>query len=158
MKGVLASSHVSPRWSQRAQQQIESIRARFAWIDPDKTAVARDKTGNTRWWTFAGYRANLSLAEALSKRACPGIRSDNFGLTFETGSRLDSIESAIAALPTADADSFRPVVDERAIEGLKFSACLPRPLALEMLERRLADVEGVKAVLGQRVKWVIGSG
>ena len=46
------------------------------------------------------------------------------------------------------------MVDEKAIEGFKFSACLPPHLAIEMLQRRLADIEGARLVVGQGVKWV----
>ena len=35
----------------------------------------------------------------------------------------------------------RPAVDEAAIDGLKFSECLPIDLATEMLERRLQEGE-----------------
>ena len=48
----------------------------------------------------------------------------------------------------------RPVVDESVVDGLKFSACLPTEMALEMLGERLADVSGAKQVLNQRVRFV----
>ena len=40
-------------------------------------------------------------------------------------------------------DDMRPTVDERAIEGLKFSECLPQQLALQMLQIRLRDIAAI---------------
>lgn len=45
-------------------------------------------------------------------------------------------------------------VDESAIEGLKFSECLPRDLALQMLEQRLSDPDAVRSVLESQVRLV----
>ena len=49
----------------------------------------------------------------------------------------------------------RPTVDEAAIEGLKFSECLPLDLATEMLERRLQDQESTRRVLEEQVRFII---
>jgi ATP-dependent helicase Lhr and Lhr-like helicase len=51
-------------------------------------------------------------------------------------------------------ESVLPVVDERAIEGLKFSACLPTDMALEMLGKRLTDVPGARRIVSESVKFV----
>lgn len=39
-----------------------------------------------------------------------------------------------------------------ALDGLKFSACVPRDLALEMLRTRLADPIAVEAILSVEVR------
>ena len=66
MRDILASEEMSPRWSGRATDQIDSIRTDYPWIERDKTAVVRDQDGVTKWWTFAGYRANLTISRNLS--------------------------------------------------------------------------------------------
>lgn len=45
-------------------------------------------------------------------------------------------------------------MDESAIDGLKFSECLPRDLALQMLEQRLSDPDAVRSVLESQVRLV----
>jgi ATP-dependent helicase Lhr and Lhr-like helicase len=49
----------------------------------------------------------------------------------------------------------RPAVDEAAIDGLKFSECLPIELATEMLERRLQDVDATRRVLEEHVRFLV---
>lgn len=49
-----------------------------------------------------------------------------------------------------DADSGDPAPSAlalQALDGLKFAACVPKDLALEMLRSRLADPKGVEAVI-----------
>jgi ATP-dependent Lhr-like helicase len=57
---------------------------------------------------------------------------------------------------TADANDrlCLPEVDEKALEGLKFSAALPPRLAMATLAARLADLDGAAAVLRDRVRFV----
>jgi len=45
-------------------------------------------------------------------------------------------------------------VEEHAIEGLKFSECLPRDLARDMLRTRLCDRLAVQCILEQPVRYV----
>jgi ATP-dependent helicase Lhr and Lhr-like helicase len=53
-----------------------------------------------------------------------------------------------------DVSRMRAAVDEQAIEGLKFSACVPRELALDMLQSRLSDAPSIAQVLQQPVRFV----
>ncbi len=45
-------------------------------------------------------------------------------------------------------------IEEHAIAGLKFSECLPRDLALDMLRTRLCDYPAVQYILRQPVRSV----
>jgi hypothetical protein len=45
-------------------------------------------------------------------------------------------------------------VSEDAIEGLKFSTCVPRGLARRMLARRLGDASAVRTVLAEPLRFV----
>jgi len=47
-----------------------------------------------------------------------------------------------------------PSIEEQAIDGLKFSECLPRELAIEMLEHRLQDSESTRKLFQQPVRFV----
>lgn len=71
-----------------------------------------------------------------------------------------SMESDIASLRSrlrdvaADSSDARLPVSEDAIEGLKFSTCIPKALARGMLRRRLHDERGVRSVLKETVRSV----
>jgi len=49
-----------------------------------------------------------------------------------------------------------PAVDPQALEGLKFTDCLPRGLGLHSLAMRTRDPVAVEHVLGARVRLVSG--
>lgn len=49
----------------------------------------------------------------------------------------------------------RPDIDERALNGLKFSALLPRELAVDTLAARLADFPAAVSVLSEPIRLVI---
>ena len=108
-----------------------------------------------KWWTFGGFRANLTLLPKLAELArCP-IRPDNFALRFDGSLRLDDAEQAIRELRNVDAKTLYPSIDESALLGLKFSACLPVELGTQMLAERLADTEGAGQVLRQDFTTVV---
>jgi ATP-dependent Lhr-like helicase len=69
--------------------------------------------------------------------------------------RLEDAEQAIRELRNVDAKTLCPSIDERALIGLKFSACLPVELGTQMLAERLADREGAEQVLKQQLATVL---
>ena len=80
---------------------------------------------------------------------------DSFTLTFESAVRLQVVERAIAEIRQHNVTVMRPAVDEAAIDGLKFSDCLPIELATEMLERRLQDPEATRRTLKEHVRFLV---
>ena len=53
-----------------------------------------------------------------------------------------------------DVSEMIPLIDEAAIEGLKFSECLPLNFALDMLRARLQDPAAVRHALRRRPRMV----
>jgi ATP-dependent helicase Lhr and Lhr-like helicase len=49
----------------------------------------------------------------------------------------------------------RPAIDEAAIDGLKFSECLPTELAIEMLESRLQEPNATRHILKEDVRFLV---
>jgi ATP-dependent helicase Lhr and Lhr-like helicase len=154
IKFVLASEKMSERWSHRVRDRIGVLREEQAWLESANTAVVSDNDGRLCWWTFAGQRANHVLAQRLSGLTSSNVKAGNLALEFESRISLDGIEAAMAIVRRGEADGVRPVVDEGVVDGLKFSACLPTDMAMEMLGDRLADVFGAKKVLDQRVRFI----
>jgi ATP-dependent Lhr-like helicase len=154
IKLVLATEEMSERWSQRARNRIHVLREEQAWVESANTMVVRDSDGLLRWWTFAGQRANHVLAQVLSGLTSSKVKVGNLALEFESRLTLDDIEGEMTILRLSELDAVRLVVDESVVDGLKFSACLPTEMALEMMGERLADVSGAKQVLNQPVRFI----
>ncbi|MCX5611703.1 DEAD/DEAH box helicase [Streptomyces sp. NBC_00047] len=112
---------------------------------PDGSLITRLGT-DVRWWTWAGYRANATLAATLPSITDPiqrptdcyvRLRED---LTPEMWRAARDRTDGGAALVLPD-------VDHRAVHGLKFSAALPERLAVATVSARLADFDGARAAL-----------
>ena len=141
-------------WSTRARQQIAAIRKEFVWLDIDGTVVLLEKDGKAEWWTFAGTRANATLAYALSQAIEHPATYDSFTVTFEPYVSLNTIKLALGELCAHDMSEISVAIEEHALAGLKFSECLPRDLALDMLRTRLCDYPSGQYILGQPVRFV----
>jgi ATP-dependent Lhr-like helicase len=156
IKAVLTSSDVRPCWSLRAQKQFAEIRADFDWLLSEATTtVLVNANGESTWWTFAGIGANASLAAALSEATQCRVSHESFSLTFEQHLRTSEIEQAIKRLQQRNVDDLMPSVDERALQSLKFSDCLPTELALQILQKRLHDRTGVQHAIRETPRFVI---
>ena len=78
IKSLLASDERKPAWSNRGGQEIELLRAGFPWVELDRTTLVQSSDNTLKWWTFGGFRANLTLIPKLAELArCP-IRARQF--------------------------------------------------------------------------------
>ena len=64
------------------------------------------------------------------------------------------IEQAIEELRAHDVNLMKPAVDEQAIEGLKFSECVPHNLVLHMLGLRFSDPHAIQDTLERHVRFI----
>ena len=155
IKKVLAEDDVRPWWSQRARTQFEVVRAQFPWLDPASTAVVASQDGGTVWWTFAGRNANAAMGPALGHRTQVQTFSDDLMIEFERALPLEAVERAIEALRSCDSGELLPMVDPQALEGLKFSDCLPPELGIHVLAVRARDRVAVERILGTQARSVL---
>lgn len=151
---VLASDENAECWSRRAQEQISTARLEFPWLERDSTTALVDTDGRLAWWTFAGSRGNATLANEIAQVTSSRVEHDSFSLTFESTTQFADLQNAVGELRHRVAEEMRPAVDDRAIEGLKFSECLPITLSHEMLEARLRDSIAVRETLAQNLRSV----
>ncbi|PTM99822.1 DEAD/DEAH box helicase [Streptomyces sp. VMFN-G11Ma] len=118
-------------------------------VHPGGTLVTR--TGrDVRWWTWAGYRANATLAATLRSVTDPLQRPTDSWLRLREDLTLSDWR---AAREGVGENLVLPDVDHRAVRGLKFSAALPERLAVATVAARLADFESARAVLGESVRF-----
>ena len=130
----------------RALATLEEVRADFAWLPAEATCLRSRPDGRIEWWTFAGERANATLAGTLGATAVPVSSHDNFVIRFGTGS-LSEAERAVRRVRAGEVPLCSPAVDEQALDGLKFSVCLPKDLASGVIQRRGHDERAVAWVL-----------
>lgn len=151
IRDVLVGDPVPATLSARATEELTAVREEFSWVERDATAVVRSATDQA-WWTFAGLLANASIRSELGTLARETARGDNLKVPLEEMSSSPGFEAQVAGLRGAPISP--PLVADPAIDGLKFSRCLPRDLARKCLEARLTDAAGRTAALGERIRFV----
>lgn len=137
----LAEGRIPCALSKRASARLTELVEEFSFLDGRPQAIIVDEDG-IHWWTFAGGRANAALAMTLGHHQCRVRRSDDFSLDLDapppTMSAAD-LGNAMNASNGADVD--------RETSELKFSACLPLPVARGVVLRRHFDIEGALKVI-----------
>lgn len=117
---------------------------------PGATSIVRE--GETiRWWTWAGYRANATLAAAMAEVIDTTHRPSDFFLRVRSDLTPRCWRDAHAAV-SSRSRMVLPAVDKRAVKGLKFSEVLPPALAAATVATRLTDIHGAATVIAEHVK------
>ncbi|MBU7600916.1 DEAD/DEAH box helicase [Streptomyces sp. P38-E01] len=153
LRDVLLGTDPAVRLTRRATAALAELRTDRAphEVHPAGTLVVRDADA-TRWWTWAGYRANATLAASLGNLADPVQRPTDTHLRLRQDLSPADWKAARTELPNA---LTLPTVDPRAVRGLKFSAALPQRLATATLAERLADFDGALTTAREpvRLEW-----
>jgi len=138
IRQVLAGEAVSDVWSRRASERMTTLRTEYSWVTDEGTFLIRSADG-CRWWTFAGTRANMALANALRNGLGADASPDGLSIhipDIDLLSRLAELrelcqDNGVAFLP-------REALEEQ-MRNLKFSACLPPQIQRELYEYRFLD-------------------
>jgi ATP-dependent Lhr-like helicase len=108
--------------SRRAVDALRDVRmARVSHVEGQGTVVHR--VDDVSWWTWAGARANATLANALSSISDPEHGYDNHRVRLRPEVTREEMAQTTAAL--GDLSAVRADVNEDAVRGLKFSDVLP---------------------------------
>jgi len=145
MREVLLGTDPPVKLTRRAAERLAQEREeKISLVHPGGNVIVRDTTGDVRWWTWAGFRANATLAATLSELVDPMHRFDDHQIRMREDLTPEAWREA-----TADASQrlCLPAVSEKALVGLKFSVALPPRLAVATLATRLSDLDGAAAVL-----------
>lgn len=155
IKRILQTEVNADCWSRRATERIAEIRYEYPWLQPGSSVAVQSGNGGIEWWTFGGNRANATLVRELARETRNKVSHDSFTLTFDPSLKLQDVEEAVKTIRLLEVAAMYPTVDEAAIDGLKFSECLPNELAIEMLERRLQDTEATRHLLHENVRLIV---
>lgn len=131
--------------SKRVPRAIDRLREeRATEVSNSGLVLESRRAGGSRFWTWAGLKANATLLA--------GLGLDASGVENESVRMPDGITAR--AINTADSEAV-PVVDVEAVSGLKFSAALPPDLAAKTLGERLADPRGAEATTKVDIAYVV---
>jgi hypothetical protein len=152
---VLTNPEVSSRWSNRARQTMESLRAEYAFLHSGKDVVFINSQSNeTRWFAFAGGVINTALADAVRPGGVNEVSSSDYlvKITENTGARslVDRVRQKMA---DEIVSSF--IVSDEFMEKLKFSECLPKRMVRELLRQRMLNLDDIRQTLERNVAVVV---
>ncbi|MDX3547195.1 DEAD/DEAH box helicase [Streptomyces europaeiscabiei] len=155
VREVLLDADPAVTTTRRATEALGKAREAYEErIHPGGTVVLRGgRDTNVRWWTWAGQRANATLAATLDTVADPLQRPTDAYIRLREDVTAPELRKA---REEAAGHSSSPAVDPRALCGLKFAVALPEELATATLAARLTDPEGAAAVLAEPVRWTAG--
>ncbi|WP_030709501.1 DEAD/DEAH box helicase [Streptomyces sp. NRRL F-2580] len=156
MRDVLLGTDPSVSLTRRAEVCLTEWRAESAphTAHPGGTLVSRVEK-DVRWWTWAGYRANATLAATMPSISDPVQRPTDCYVRLREDLTPEMWRTALEGAG-GGAALVLPDVDPRAVHGLKFSAALPERLAIATVAARLADFDGARAVLADPVRFHVG--
>ncbi|WPW31397.1 DEAD/DEAH box helicase [Streptomyces atratus] len=139
-------------FTRRADSALDQVREKGAeLVHPDASVLLRGgRDTNVRWWTWAGYKANATLAASLGSVADPLQRPTDTYIRLREDITLQEWKQAKS---DAAGRLCLPSVDPRALHGLKFSAALPARLAEATLAARLADLGGAAEALREPIRF-----
>lgn len=152
MRDVLLGADPPVNLTRRATGRLAELRdGATSVVHPGGTVIARTSDKELRWWTWAGFRANATLAATLSNLVDPVQRYDDAYLRLredvDRQTWLDRVGDAADRICLPD-------IDEKALIGLKFNSALPKRLAEATLASRLADVETAASVLREPWRFI----
>jgi ATP-dependent helicase Lhr and Lhr-like helicase len=117
--------------SERAQTLLAADRDDYRWV-PQDGSVLRYTDGKLRLWTFAGWRANAWLAAALRAFRTSVSAFDGSSVALDPDAPAEAVREGVHAMDP-DALELDASVLRAAIDGLKFTECLPTEMALAVL-------------------------
>jgi ATP-dependent helicase Lhr and Lhr-like helicase len=151
MRAVLLGDDPPVRLTARATAALASARDSESTVVHPGGPVVVDRGSDLRWWTWAGFRANATLASTLSGVADTVQRCDDTSVRLRSDLTVQQWREAVA---DAAHRLCLPDVDDRALTGLKFSDALPLRLARATLAARIADLDGAATVLAEPTRFV----
>ncbi|AGZ44176.1 DEAD/DEAH box helicase [Actinoplanes friuliensis] len=153
MREVLLGADPPVNLTRRAIDRLAQVREKASsLVHPGGSVILRDNRGDDlRWWTWAGFRANATLATTLTEVVDPIQRFDDRHIRLRENVTPGEWRTLIA---DAGQRLCLPEISKKALDGLKFSQALPERLAMATLAARLADLDGAAAVLRQPARFV----
>ncbi len=141
--------------TRRAAATLEDVRLQRAdHIADGAVVIARDGRDDWRWWTWAGAKANRTLAAWAPDLVPPRQRIGAESIRLHSDLSVEDIRRGLATLRTSNGERPLPLVDKNALKGLKFSAALPEELARHTLATRTVNERAAETVIREKARIV----
>jgi ATP-dependent Lhr-like helicase len=145
--------------TKRAEARLAELRVEnAAFVHATGTVVRAHDSGQSRWWTWAGGRANALIARALESIDSSLVdsleRYDNRYIKLRGDGTSGDVRTAVAAAREQFGDRLEQIqleVSDDAVRQLKFAELLPPHLAAATLAARGTDRVGAGRVLERTV-------
>ena len=144
IRRVLAGEAVPEGATRRAAGQLEVLRETFWFAHEGKTTLERDRERRrSRWWTFAGGRANAELSDRcrVAGHAVAGV--DDLGVT------ILGMPPAEQLTGSAESPITVSEVDRKRLDAVKFHEAVPDDALEEMVRARDADPIAIATALSE---------
>lgn len=142
VRRVLCGALPDVTLSKRADTRLEEIRANLPEMSVDRITVEQLDDGRFRWWTFAGGRANATLAGML-RTEWRSIRADDFYLEAQGELNLNRVRELVAV---ADPSKWVGSLAKSGALNVKFMESLPEFAIYDMTLGRVLDAQTAREV------------
>jgi len=143
-RDVLLGESPGVTLSRRGAERLEIVRKELDAMVSDRGLVVIETETSKQLWAWGGLCAHQTLIAAVG--ASNDANSTNEVIMWPANYDL----SVLAFCEVSEAV---PLISPEAVDGLKFSAALPRELAVETLGERFADRGGAAAIaIGPRIE------
>ncbi len=141
------------RVSKRAKQALGELRSELSHtVHVSGTVVVQSVEGKAEWWTWAGPRAEVTVAATLPQVIAENQKFGNGGLRLHDHCGYSDLHNALNLFRQMADHSFTdPDINEAMLNGLKFNELLPGSLATRILALRTKDPSGAEALVRQPV-------
>ena len=148
VRDLLIDERIESAWSKRAVTEILVARSETTVARSGSSVVETDERNDRRrWWTFAGLKANASLAAMLQRHEGVIPRFDNYFVEILDTSGMMETEKLLEGVRGSDAWEGVAVADPPG--KIKFWECLPPGLRAHFIRSRFTDTHGGKKVLAE---------
>jgi ATP-dependent Lhr-like helicase len=146
---ICGDARLGEHVTSRASAKFAELQEEYFWAKAGRTTLVRDGArSRSRWWTFAGARANRALAHSLDQAGVPTMAIDDLGVGLRGPVAHAELRDRTARIDLA---AVRAPIDQRRLDTIKFASCVPDGALEQMLAARDADEAGVRAVLGEPI-------
>lgn len=142
VRHVLCGALPDVTLSKRADTRLEEIRADLPEMSVDRITIEQLGDGRFRWWTFAGGRANATLAGML-RTEWRSIRADDFYLEAQGELNMNRVRELVAV---ADPSKWAGSLAKSGALNVKFMESLPEFAIYDMTLGRVLDAQTAREV------------
>jgi ATP-dependent Lhr-like helicase len=136
--------------SKRAARDLQALRDQHPWVQKEASCLVVEGLAQPRWWTFAGWKANLALTQVVGDLRHHAGGFDGLSIALDPGTSLHQLGKTLAGAAATTMDP-EDIVMKEAVRGLKFSACLPEGLAVRVIASRLTDETSRRQTLNEKL-------